>query len=314
MPGLDRQTLQGVMIAAGDALRRDDRPAAAAKWLRKGLDLGRGGPGSALICVQLAGVMQQVGLLDVAVDLARTGLAGVRTAGEEALALDTLIGSLLSCGELAAADRHLERLAQIAPQPAQPAVWFRRAARHRMSGDLERADAGYARVARLMEAHQPTAGAAAAARMGQAEVALFAGDGARAREHYAAAGSLWTAAGRRDGLYRTEAGMVRAALVDGESVLTAGLAEPIAYARDRQLQLLLAHLLVVRGAARHSDADLSEAVALAKHIGAVFLEGRARLVRSRRGHDYADGERTRALLSSDSCWRAVLEGQAPCPW
>jgi tetratricopeptide (TPR) repeat protein len=311
LPGLSRSASQHALAAAGDALRRDDRPAAAAKQLAAAVRLDPTGEASGMLRVQLAGVLQQAGQLDVAVDMAREGLSQAVGLIEQTIARDTLIGSLIALGWLDEAGVLLDVLAETAPKTMLAAVWFRQGTRLRMAGDLLGADARYVRSAETMMEHP---GAAAAAIMGRAETALFAGQPEQAIAHYTHAGQLWTAAGRRAGLYRAEAGLIRAMLSAGQVALSAGIVRPIAYARQRQLPLLLAHLLLARGAAEGSDHDLSEAVALAERAGAVFLEGRARLIRSQRGGRYGDGARVAHLLAPDVAWMAVLNSGAPMPW
>jgi tetratricopeptide (TPR) repeat protein len=311
LPGLSVPARQQSLSAAGDALRRADRPAAAAKTLTAAIQVDPEGAKSGMLRVRLAGVLQQAGQLDIAADIAREGLARSISPLHQAVALDTLIGTLHALGQLDEAHTHLKTLAQIAPKPMQAAVWFRQGTRLRMAGDLTGADARYAAAAEAMAEHP---GAAAAAIMSRAEVALFAGDPDQAAAHYTHAGKLWTAAGRRAGLYRSEAGLIRAALSAGQAVLSAGVHRPIEFARERQLPLLLAHLLLARGAADRSDADLSEAVSLAQCSGAVLLEGRARVVRSRRGGDYGDADRIAVVLADDVAWMAVFRDGSPMPY
>ncbi len=311
LPELSSSAGQHALAAAGDALRRDDRPAAAAKHLAAAVRMDPSGEAAGMLRVQLAGVLQQTGQLDVAADIAREGLSQAAGPVAQAIARDTLIGSLVALGRLDAAWGLLDVLTETAPESMRAAVWFRQGSRRRMAGDLAGADARYAQAAAAMAAHP---GAAAAALMGRAETALFAGQPELAIAHYTRAGALWTAAGRRAGLYRSEAGLIRAMLSAGRLTLSAGIVRPIAYARQRQLPLLLAHLLLARGAAEGSDRDLSEAVALAERAGAVFLEGRARLIRARRGGHYGDSARVADLLAPDAAWMAVLSTGAPMPW
>ena len=314
MPGLTTETQQQLLGRVGDALRRDDRPAAAAKALKEAIQLSPDGAQRAKLHTQLAGVLHQAGMLDVAADIGEEGLAGIRgDAMAESVALDTLIGILLALGRLPEADRYIARLEVVAPTIFRPAYWFREGARLRMCKDFARADLYYSDAASAMRRYPQASGAVAAAEMGRAEVALFVGDSSRARSHYERAGQLWTTAGRRDGVYRSEAGLIRAALSEGQATLASGLSEPIRFARERQMPLLLAHLLLARGAAAGSDADLSEAVAIGQETRAVFLEGRARLVRLRCGGGYGDEAEARQLLAGDAAWRAVLDG-APMPW
>ncbi len=309
LPGLTESARQHALAAAGDALRRDDRPAAAARLLTRALRVDPDGEAAGVLRVQLAGVLQQAGQLDVAADIACEGLERAADPMQAALARDTLIGTLHALGRLEEADRILDALERSAPEPFLPAVWFRRATRLRMAGRLSEAAERYAAAAQAMAAHP---GAAAAAIMDLAEVALFEGEPERAGARYAQASRLWTAAGRRSGLYRAEAGLLRVELSAGRSVLPSAMGGPIDFARSRQLPLLLAHLLLARGAAARSEADLSEAVALAEESGAVLLEGRARLVQSRCGLAH-DAERIAALLAPDAAWMAVTRG-APMPW
>lgn len=305
------------LLLAGDALRRDDRPGPAARLLHDAAGLAVGGPLESPTLAQLAGVLHLAGALPAARDIADQAVAVARTGGAQALALDTLLGVLSALGDFEAFEARFADFRGVAPAGA---VRFREAGSLRRRADLDGADAAYADAVDAVAGEAAAAGAAAAAMMGRAEVALFRGDPAAARERYDEAGRLWSAAGRREGLFRSEAGLLRAALLAGETPLPRVLDRLIRFAEERQLLLLEAHLRIVRGAARvradlpGGDADLCAAIAQARQASARPLESRARLVRLRLGATDEDPVALLAGFAGDQGWLRVARGEAPLPW
>lgn len=308
------------LIFAGDALRRDDRPARAARVLQNALPLAESGPMAAPVQVQLADILMHVGELEAAHDLAVQAMQSATSPGIEAVALDTLIGILATQGQFSECAVYLERLRAVAPPPARSAVLFREATALRRAGDLDGAEARLDNLGRMLSRRQEAIGAAAAAATNIAEICLFRGDAVNARRAYDMAAKLWTTAGRRAGLYRCEAGMVRASLLDEETPLPSVLDTLVDFAVERQMVLLEAHLRIVRGAARAraglrgGDQDLGIAVSIAARVGCRMLEGRARLARRRSGFLYNDEAHMHHCLRGDACWSAVAQMAAPMPW
>ncbi|MEL6343182.1 MAG: hypothetical protein AAFV53_08595 [Myxococcota bacterium] len=308
------------LIFAGDAWRRADRPARSARQLREAMPLAQGGPMDAALHLQLADVLLSSGQVKVARDLAVQALQKATTPGVEALALDTLIGVLTALGRFDECEIYLERLRAVAPPPARVAVSFRSASRLRRVGDLDGADQIYADLVDTLQQRRETIGAAAAAATDRGEVALFRGDPAAARLAYQQAAELWTVARRRAGLYRCEAGLLRAELLDDATPLPRVLDDLIRFAEQRQMVLLDAHLRVVRGAARArvglrgAEEDLDSAVLIAQLADCPILEGRARLVRQRSGLPGEDAAQIRLCLQGDHCWTAAADGRGPLPW
>jgi len=300
------------LLAAADCLRRDDRLAPAARMLR---DARADATGTRAVqaLLLLAAVLHQTGQLAVARDLATEAAGLARDSATRRAVLDTLLGTLSALGDLSAADACLEQLRGL----GGPSVAFHDAARARLRGDLREAAAQYRAAVAQVQATPGAAGAVAAAQMSLAEVALLDGQPALAAERYAQAGTHWAAARRRSGVYRSEAGQLRAALCAGEVPLPRALDDRIDFARARQLALLESHLRIVRAGARHragqpgAAEDLQAAVSLAGD--ARFLEGRARLGLRTLGLP-VDHAHLRTCLDGDAVWGAVLAGQRPMVW
>lgn len=315
-----RDLARRAWTGAGDALRRDDRPAHAARALKAAEDLAvRGEPGRLMARATLAAVLVDAGEPVPAEILLRELLPEASEPGARVVVLDMLLGILLLLGRTDDAEGPYAELAALvgglgpAAELARATLAFRTATRHRLRGELDAADRVLLAVGDTMETRRETVGAAAVALGERGEVALAAGDGAAAWIFFDHAAKLWTATGRRAGLYRAEAGLVRAALARGETPLATRLNSPIDYAKERGMVLLEAELRLARGAARANahvsggEEDLDLAVAICERASADLLEGRARLIRRRCGFLRNDTERTRHCLRGDRVWLAQLE-------
>lgn len=317
--GQERALARDWWAAAGDAFRRDDRPARAARALQATLDLSeRADPRRGLAGASLAAVLMEAGEAVPAEIQVREALAEAREPGLRIVLLDLLIGALVMLGRAPEGRGPLAELKGLvaALSPAggalgRAALGFREASYARLSGDLAGAETLLAEVEQVMRARPETVGAAAAAASDRGELALAAGDGEAAAEHFDRAGRAWTSAGRRAGLYRCEAGLIRAALARGETPLGRALEGPVRFAHERGMPLLEAELRLTRGLARAAagvrgaEEDLDRAIGLAERGSAALLEGRARLLRRRAGFLRSDLERTRALLQTDAVWSAA---------
>lgn len=305
--------------AAGDALRRDDRPARAARALQAALDLSeRGDPRRGLAGAALASVLIEAGEAVPAEIQVREALAEARDPGLRIVLLDLLLGALVLLGRAPEGQgpfSELKGLVAALPPAAgalgRASLAFREAAFLRLAGDLDGAERLLTEVEAAMGGRKETAGAAAAAAGDLGELALAAGDGEAASEHLERSARGWTAAGRRAGLYRCEAGLLRAALARGETPLGRALDGPVTFAHERGMPLLEAELRLTRGlvraaaGVRGAEDDLDRSVQLAERAHAALLEGRARLLRRRAGYLKDDLARTRDLLKTDAIWSAA---------
>ncbi len=304
---------------AGDAFRRDDRPARSARALKAAFDLvDPTDPRRAHAAAGLAAALIDAGEPVPAEILARETLASARELGPRLLLVDVLLGSLVLLGRAPEAEGPLLELTALVaalPPAARPladaTLAFRRAARHRLRGELDQAEALLLDVEARMALRKETTGAAAAAAAELGEIRNLRCEDDAGAEATARAARAWTAAGRRAGLYRCEAALIRAALTRGETPMARALDGPITYARERGMPLLEAELRIARGAARArallrgGEEDLDQAVLLAERASAVLLEGRARLTRRRSGFLRDDLARTRACLETDAVWSRV---------
>lgn len=309
-PSADVDALAAQCLAAGDALRRVDRPVRAARMLQRAVDLSTDPGRRTSARLVLAGVLADAGELRASADLARQVLAQPASADARILGHDILAGALLAQGQLADARAVVATLEALAPH--LPVLPFRRAALARLDGQLDRAVALLEGVLRDAPATDAWRGPRAAAVMERAELALLQGDAPAAVTGFTAALDRWAEVGRRAGAFRAEAGRVRARVEAGDTVLSSILDNPVAYARDRQLPILEAELLLAQGQARAATdpraarAALDPAVELAHHAGALFLEGRCRLARLLHlGHE-PDRARLLRCLAEDRVWGARI--------
>lgn len=328
----DRAEARERWAQAGDAYRRDDRPARAARALKAAVDLADSQDARRSLAVAgLAGVLVEAGEPAPAEILLREALPAEPTPTARLLLLDGLLGVLVVLGRVDEAEGPLVELGvlvEAVPPAARPLAEvtrdFRRAARHRLRGELAVAASLLSSVEARMSARPETLGAAAAAASELGELRLAQGDGEGAYDAVERAGRLWTTAGRRAGLYRGEAALIRAALARGETPMARALDQPVSYAHERGMPLLEAELRLARGAARAralirgGEEDLDLAVGLAERAGAALLEGRARLLRRRAGFLRDDLARTRQLLAGDALWSAEAarpqRGEDRAPW
>jgi tetratricopeptide (TPR) repeat protein len=313
---------------AGDALRRDDRPASAARALTRAVslqdDVGivAGDARSALLS-ELAGVLRDAGHLTAAIRHAEEAAQVADGNRARALALDVLIGLRLERGENQAAASALERLAQVCRADLAFVVSFRAAQLHRQRGQLSEAKTLLRQVHSRISDRAGTQGLLGAVCHAVADLALLQGETDVAWTWFRQAGDAWQLAGRRAGIFRAQAGLVRVSLSEGASPLAADLNAPMDHAVERGLLLLETELRIVRGAAWsvHGLArgawELERAIRLAREAGAVLLEGRARLMRGLVGlaeeEDLTQGP---LCLAGDACLtRWLLERPAGLtPW
>lgn len=315
--GGDADVAAQCLALGGDALRRDDRPAAAARALRRALDLGGEARPDGLLSprrlvaeVELAGALIDAGYLADAASMLRQAVAGAATDSGRTLALDCLISALTPMGRIAEAKGVLLELKAVAPPGAQVAVAFRQALMLRLDGQLAAAAAAWRQVLGALPDSEALAGPRAAAWGGLGEVALLSDDAGQAERCFASAGEQWSLAGRRSGVYRAAAGSLRASLLSGARVLPHTLDGPIAFAEERQSVFLEIELRLARGQARArntqsgADTDLDRAVDLAHQCSALLLEGQARVVRRAAGFRWDDLNRARFCLADDRVWLA----------
>jgi hypothetical protein len=295
---------------AGDAWRRDDRPARAAAALRRAMDLGRR---AVVDHVGLAGVLLETGELSVAADLADRARAMAAAAADRALAVDTAAGIALARGRVEEARGHVEALDGLGLPGAEIASRFRRAQLDRLDGLLDRAVAGHSGLAAMLAPHEAAAGPCAAAHAEAAETrvlraVLLVASGADPAAELEAAGTgfdaaeaAWTRAGRRAGLFRAAAWKLRLAVRAGARVATGALDGWIEFAAEREMPLLRAELLVARAELRRSPLDALHAAELAAE--APLASARARVVAAEVG-----GSRPVSSLYSalrpDAAWTA----------
>lgn len=267
----DRRLVREAGQAGADALRRDDRPAAAAKLLRAVLD-AEGDP--LLTRVQLAATLLDTGAADVARDLVLEAVALPAAPEAHALALDTAVGTTLAAGDV---DRARDLLDELdGTGLADVACGFRHAQLDRLDGALGRAEAGFRQVADVLEPHTNAAGPAAAAWSEIGELRLLRralGDpDADAVAPFRRARDLWARAGRRAGLFRAEAWCLRA---EPQPTVPTPVLRAIDYAEQRGLVLLEADLRVALAWLRQDPDEALRAVALTSTTP--LARGRARV-------------------------------------
>ena len=297
---------------AGDALRRDDRPAAAARALHAALGLLNGDPAERprrdSLKVLLAATLGDAGQGTAGVVLLRELLASRPAAAARVLALDVLAGLLLGLGRVSEAwgvQAELDAEPGAAPAAALP---FREAALTRLAGDLDGAQARLRAALASAPAAAAWEGPRAAIREELAEIDLLRGRLDDAAAGFARAGDGWGRAGRRAGVFRAEAGRIKVELARGGLPLPSALHDAVDYADERGLPGLATELRMARGAARAraglegAAADLDRAVELAAAHELLLLEGRARMVRRGAGLGRGDEARMRVCLAEDRWW------------
>lgn len=232
-------------ILAADAWRREDRPLAGMRCLRRALPGLARGPGRGLARAELAGMLADLGQLAAAVDEARGAREEAATDGERIVAADLLCGLLLERAELEAAEALLPEIADARARP------FREAGLRVQQGRYREAWTAL-RAAQAAVGPEPAlSGLRASLQEAQAELHLQDGAHELAMRAFQRARGEWTRAHRRPGLFRAAAGEVRARAAAGQLSMDAEVDRGLEYARGRGLRLLEAELLLARGVGRH---------------------------------------------------------------
>lgn len=303
-------------VRAGDAARREDRPAFAARALKLAWDAGRRGPMDAAL---LAAVMLDAGEADVALDL----VAGVESGGDPSAAavmLDVRLGLNIALGNVDAARLDIEALDRLDVSGAGISRVFRQAQVDRLDGDLTRADMGFAAVTNSLAGLPAAVGPQAAALAERGELALLRaafgrGEAEEALPHLLGAHAGWKLAGRAGPALRAEAWVLRARALGGETVVAAPILEWAEGAQERGLPLLAADLRVSYAiAARNPDGLEAVLTAL---VRAPLARGRVRVIQAELG-GVADLDAALGELQPDAPWfarglraLAMREGSAP---
>lgn len=334
----DRQGARRAALLAGDAFRRDDRPAAAARALLTARRLGGAGP---MELLNLGAALMDSGEVGAARDLALQAAREAALTGDRALEVlcrDTLAGALLASGapeEIAAARREVAAVGEAVAAGmagAEVARRFRAAQIDRLDGLIGRAVAAWQGLAGELAAWEQAAGprGACLAEIGEAgelRAVLAAGaadqplaawlgaDPGRGRviqaalDAQAAAGEAWARAGRRSGALRSEAWRVRLLALDGRSVLPGAVERAIGYAEDRGLPLLQADLLGCLARVDRSPAPALRAIPLLG--GAALARGRARVLAAELGAPLDPAAFDE--LRGDAAWTARAMLRSPDP-
>lgn len=268
---------------AGEAFRRDDRPADAERALQGLLRLVPSPQDEARARVRLAGVLGELGRPQHA--LAAVADLAPSEASWRAMVVDTRIGLLWQVGRKEQVRTELAAL-QAAEGPGGIASGFREGQVLRADGDLAGAGGRFTALVERLRALPGAEVGVGAAEAELADLAVLRGEPSAAVPVYAAARERFAAVGRRSLALRAEAGRVRAALEAGEPVATAELEDGARYALDRGLVALELELRLARGAADpdpERGAELLRGVeAAADRSGARLEAGRARLLRGAR--------------------------------
>lgn len=270
--------------AAGECWRRDDHPAAAARALERALVLASGQAELAAISrVKLAGVLGDLGNAEAAVQLARTAVADIPEGPLHLTAVDTLVGALLSLGQVPELPPLVAELTAVQDGPLAAAGLFRSGQLHRLQGQLDVAAEDFALVIAELE-HLPEAEAGVASAKAQlADVATLRGDLQDALDLYERAIQRHRQAGRRALAWRAEAGRIHAVVASEVQPLVHGLEEGLSLALDRRMVMLEIDLRLARGVARArtepavAEADLRRAMTLADDHSVPLRSGRLRL-------------------------------------
>jgi tetratricopeptide (TPR) repeat protein len=293
--GFDPQA-QEAFAAGGDAAWRADLPDLAMRcFVRSRERLAARSPQHAVRGVQMAGVLVELGELGSAELLLDEAEESEPDRELMVVLLDVRITLDLIQGRLGRAHGDLVRLESLVGQEAAPALLFRQgqlAARLGQFGDAVDALSACVAIIEDLDAYDGPRGAAL---LELGELAVFREDYDDALALLEAAAAAWQRAGRRSGQLRVEAArMSLLGQMGAVETITSGLERSIRFARERDLRLLEAELLLASGACEvgrdphRSRAQLDRAVALAGSIGAVQLRGRALLAR----YSGPDGERS----------------------
>ncbi len=287
---------QEAFAAGGDAAWRADLPDLAMRcFVRSRERLPTGSPQHAVRGVQMAGVLVELGELGSAALLLDEAEECEPQRELMVVLLDVRITIDLIQGRLGRAHSDLVRLESLVGQDAAPALLFRQgqlAAGLGQFGDAVDALAACVAIIEELEAYDGPRGAAL---LELGELAAFREDYDDALALFDRAADAWRRAGRRSGQLRVEAArMSLLGRMGAVEALTSGLERSIRFARERDLRLLEAELLLASGVCEagrsphRSRAQLDRAVELAGAIGAAQLRGRALLAR----YSGPDGERS----------------------
>ena len=300
-----------IWLSAISAYRRGDRPAAALRCLVRLQELTpKDAPHAATAHIEQAAVFCDLGELGRAVEASLVAVEVAPSREVEAVALDLRVGALLLGGNVAEAEKavdHMRRVAARLGPPAQVASQFRVGQILRLQGDLPGAARALGKAQNAVPVREETAGSHGEIELALAELSFVQSDLDETEGHLAEAEAAFQVAGQRQGLFRTEALRLDAALDRGVPVVARSLDTAVDYARDRQLALLEAELRTTRGKTRAKGGpDFARAIELAENAGAVLLEGRARLARRTWGEAHDDADRMRWCLESDAVLSARL--------
>jgi len=283
--GGDVDVLRRALVAAGDAAFRADRPALALRHLsqaRQACDPKA--PLAALLGVQAAGILLEMGELAASLALFEEVESGDPPPEVRAVLLDTRIGLDVAGGRVRDARADLVGLGQVARGDASAAVLFREGQVCRMEGRFGEATEALASAAVLVRDDPRFDGPLGAILLELAEVALFREDHDDALSLLEEAEAAWCRARRRSGLLRTEAARIRLLVSMGAcDLITANLDRAIAFAVERELKILEAELRLARGTClllrdrQAAAVHLVRTVDLARGMGVPHLAGRARL-------------------------------------
>jgi tetratricopeptide (TPR) repeat protein len=283
----EREASRTAYEAAGEAWRRDDRPATAAEALDIAIRLTDVPQAAAVARIRLAGVLGEIGRSEAALR-ACDEAAAVASGAVRVLAHDTAIDASYALGRV---DEVRRRLAMIDPgnDPAlKMALLFREGQLLRVSGDLTDAAVAFAEVEDLASGRDEARPALAATEAEMGEVAALRGDLEDAIGLYDRAVVRFEESGRRSSAWRAAAGRMRATVDLGAEVLVHELDAGIAHARERGMPVLEIDLRIARGlASARTDAsaahaDLDRAIELADGLSHRWRAGRARLERANR--------------------------------
>lgn len=297
-------------VRSGDAWRREDRPALAAKALKIAWDAGRRGPMDAAL---LAAVLLDAGQADVALDLVTDAVSsGAEPAADDAqkaaraVLLDVRLGLRVALGQVDAARDDLAELDSLSLPGADIARVYRQAQVDRLDGLMERAAHGYSAAANALAGMKGADGPRAAAMAERGELALLSaalghGTPADAVPHLLAALEGWRAAARSGPTRRAEGWLLRAQALAGVAVLTAPILDWAAGADERGLPLLAADLRVSWAVASHDPSGLDAVLYTLER--APLARGRVRVIQAELGGD-ADLDAALNEITPDAPWFA----------
>jgi tetratricopeptide (TPR) repeat protein len=283
-------------------LRRDDRPAAAAKLLMLGRQFGMDAP---IDRTQLSAVLLEAGEVLAAVDLARSARSDAVLIGDPpliALTRDSLVGTLLAAGFIKEARHELGLLAELKMSGAEISRRFREAQIARLDGLFAKALSGYEALAALLAPHSEASGPLAACYQEAGEIlVLRAALGEiksleKAEIWFKQAAEAWRRGHRRAGLYRSEAWGLRVRALKKLPVLPTTVDRALQYARERGLVLLEADLLVTLAILKKSPKEALDAVGLCAE--SPLAKGRAQVIAWELGGPEPDY----LLLREDAVW------------